>query len=114
MVVEDDHDIRQNMEEFLDGEGYKVLSARDGQEAIEILTRASELPILILLDLMMPRMDGLAFRTAQEKDARLAVIPVLLMTAHAQPEVEKLRLGTAGVVKKPIDIEALSKLLESF
>lgn len=113
LVVEDDVDIRENLAEFLVSEGYAAQTAADGQKALDLLRAASTLPQLILLDLRMPRMDGFQFREAQEKDARLAAIPVLLMTADAQIESEKYKIGAIGYVKKPIDIEALSVLLKN-
>ena len=114
LVVEDDVDIRENLAEFLLSEGYAVQTAADGRKALDLLRTASDLPQVILLDLRMPRMDGFKFREEQEKDARLAAIPVLLMTADAQIESEKYKIGAVGYVKKPIDIEALAKTLRAF
>lgn len=114
LVVEDDVDIRENIAEFLMSEDYAVLTAADGQQALDILRTESALPRVILLDLRMPRMDGFKFREEQEKDARLAAIPVLLMTADAQIESEKFKIGARAYVKKPIDIEALSDMLKTF
>lgn len=113
LIVEDDLDIRENLAEFVMSEGYAVQTAADGREALDLLRAATVLPQVILLDLRMPRMDGFKFREEQEKDARLAAIPVLLMTADAQIESEKYRIGAMGYVKKPIDIEALSKTLKN-
>ena len=114
LVVEDDADIRENLAEFLISESYTVTTAADGQQALNYLRDASNLPQVILLDLRMPNMDGFKFRAEQEKDARLAEIPVILMTADAQIEVEKIRIGAKAYVKKPIDIEALAEMLQAF
>ena len=114
LMVEDDLDIRENLTEFLISEGYAVQTAADGQQALDFLREASDLPQVILLDLRMPNMDGFRFRAEQEKDARLALIPVILMTADAQIEAEKIRIGAKAYVKKPIDIEALAEMLRAF
>lgn len=114
LIVEDDLDIRENLGEFLKSEGYAVLAAADGQKALDVLRAASALPQVILLDLRMPRMDGLRFREEQGKDARLASIPVLVMTADAHRDSDKFNIGEVGYVKKPIDIEALSETLRGF
>ena len=82
LVVEDDLDIRQALMEILDEHGFAALGARDGAEALDLLSRATELPCLILLDLMMPVMDGASFREAQRKDPRLASIPVVVLSAY--------------------------------
>ena len=113
LVVEDDADIRENLAEFLVSEGYVVQTAADGQRALDLLRAANVLPQIILLDLRMPQMDGFKFREEQEKDARLAAIPVLLMTADAQIESERFRVGARGYMKKPIDIEALAIMLQT-
>lgn len=114
LVVEDDIDIRENLAEFLVSEGYDVLTAADGQKALGVLRAASVLPQAILLDLRMPRMDGFKFREEQVKDARLASIPVLLMTADAHVETDRFKIGGMTYVKKPIDIEALAQTLRAF
>lgn len=111
LVVEDDLDICENLAAFLMSEGYGVLTAGDGRKALDILHAASTLPHAILVDLRMPRMDGFQFRQEQEKDARLAAIPVLLMTADAHVESDRVKIGRMTYVKKPIDIEALAKTL---
>ena len=114
LVVEDDLDIRENLAEFLLSEGYAVLTAADGQKALDVLRAESVLPQVILLDLRMPRMDGFRFREEQERDPRLAPIPVLVMTADAHLDADKFNTGAMGYVKKPIDIEALSETLRAF
>ncbi|MEW6055344.1 MAG: response regulator [Bdellovibrionota bacterium] len=113
LVVEDDHDIRENMAEFLLSEGYEVRTAANGKEALDLLNTTLA-PSMILLDLMMPVMDGFRFRQEQEKDPKIAHIPVVLMTATPQVENTKTRLGAIAFIRKPIDIEELSSLLQVF
>jgi CheY-like chemotaxis protein len=105
LVVEDDQPILSSLVEVLEEEGYSVVGTRNGQEALEHLKNASELPNLILLDLMMPVKDGIAFREEQELDPRIAQIPVLLMSADSQLETKKYRVGLQHHIKKPIDLD---------
>ncbi|HEX2570657.1 MAG TPA: response regulator [Polyangia bacterium] len=79
LLVDDDEDLRQSLAELLMDEGLQVTQAVDGRDA---LARLADIPVdLILLDYMMPEMDGLAFRQVQRANSRLADIPVILLTA---------------------------------
>jgi CheY-like chemotaxis protein len=100
LVVDDDKDIRDLLSDALAAEGYVVASARHGAEALERL-RAFR-PDLILLDLMMPVMDGLAFIAAKKDDPALADIPVIAMTAATWNDVE----GAVALLRKPFDLDA--------
>ena len=112
LVVEDDADIRENIAEFLESEGFSVRKATDGLQALEILRSHSYHPNAILLDLMMPRMDGFKFREAQKNDQSLADIPVILMTADSNIESNHQKIGAVASIRKPIDIDQLSTLLK--
>jgi CheY-like chemotaxis protein len=83
LIVEDEQDIRQALREIFADEGYAVAVAANGLEALEILRACVDPPRLILLDLMMPGMDGWEFLARIDEDARLHAIPVALMSAHA-------------------------------
>src|SRR5437868_1805331 len=85
LLVEDSQDIQLLLADFLTSNGYAVACASNGQEAIAYLNDkpSAELPGLILLDLMMPIMDGYRFRQLQQKSDQLAKIPVIIMTADA-------------------------------
>jgi CheY-like chemotaxis protein len=111
LLVEDDRDISECLTEFLQSEGYQVQNASNGKVALELLRTRGPLPDIILLDLMMPIMDGFAFREEQLKNSELALIPVVLMTADSQIEVAQQKLRVGFFVRKPVDIEALSVLL---
>jgi CheY-like chemotaxis protein len=109
LVVEDDDDIREGLREILEAEGYRVVIAHNGQEALE----CAELhrPALILLDLMMPVMDGFAFievlrRTQGEPSAS---IPVVLVTAAG--DTATAHLSGMPMLPKPIDIERLLQVV---
>ena len=94
LIVEDDFDIREALTQILEEEGYAVREAANGREALDVAAR--ELPSLILLDLMMPVMNGWQFRAEQIKDPRLAPVPVLVISAdpHLQLEEPDLRSGS--------------------
>src|SRR5690349_23695253 len=85
LVVEDDFDLRDALVPILEYEGHRVVSAANGKEALERL-RTMPPPSLILLDLMMPVMDGEQFRAQQLRDPALASIPVVIVSAHASAE----------------------------
>lgn len=104
LVIEDDNAIGNTLRVLLESEGYVVEIARNGQEALDFLMACSVLPSLILLDLVMPLMDGFEFRQHQERDARIATIPVVVMTAASGP-IDCLRIGAAGFVRKPTGLE---------
>lgn len=105
LVVEDDKDILMSVRELLESRGYIVDTASNGLLALRLLKKAQPPPALIVLDYMMPEMNGAEFRAAQEQDARIAPIPVLLMTADGSPDIKKIRIGARGYVKKPLDVD---------
>ncbi len=105
LIVEDDKDILITLQELLESAGYIAETANNGIVALENLRLAQVLPDLILLDYMMPEMDGLMFRSEQEKNPRIASIPILLMTADAHPDVKQMQIGARAYIKKPLDID---------
>lgn len=111
LVVDDDADIREIMQMTLQRHGYDVVVAADGAEALERL-HGGRLPSVILLDLMMPGMNGLEFRGAQLKDPEIAAVPVVAITGAANAATEA---ETAGlfVIRKPASIAMLLAAIES-
>ncbi|MGE0527868.1 MAG: response regulator [Bdellovibrionales bacterium] len=105
LIVEDDDDIGKSLRILLEGEGYQVEIARNGRLALNFLKEVQEVPSLILLDLMMPEMDGFQFRAEQKRHPRLAKIPVIIMSAAGQIEANTERLGANGSLRKPLDID---------
>jgi CheY-like chemotaxis protein len=115
LVVEDDTDIRDNLRELLEMEGYQVKTARHGQDALRILKETlaepqTHLPHLICLDLMMDVMDGWTFLAHKEKEERLCGIPVLVLSAAR----DNIPSTTAGFIRKPIDLDNLLLQIEKF
>ncbi|HZY84248.1 MAG TPA: response regulator [Gemmataceae bacterium] len=102
LLVEDDEITRGAIKLVLEWEGYQVDCAANGQEALDLL-RDKEPPSLILLDVMMPVLDGEQFRQEQKRDPRLAQIPVVIVSAL---DVSSC-LEAAGHVQKPFQVEEL-------
>ncbi len=107
LVVEDDFFIRDMLVELLEEEGYTVESAANGHEALALLRETVEPPALILLDLMMPIMDGRQFRAAQQGDALLQSVPVVVLTASSDNEELPASFQPAAYVPKPINLQLL-------
>jgi CheY-like chemotaxis protein len=101
LLVEDDEDIRDSVSELLELEGYRTVTALNGQDALARL-KGRWRPCLILLDVMMPVMDGHAFLARMREEAPLADIPVVITSASHRPPA-----GASAYVPKPIDVDAL-------
>lgn len=112
LVVEDDEDLGENVRLLLEDEGYRVDVAPNGRAALEALAHADPLPSVILLDLMMPVMNGFEFREAQLADPRIAAVPVVLMTADSHVPEKSARIGAAGALGKPFDINELIRVVK--
>ena len=108
LVVDDDPDILQTLGLCLSTEGYRVLMAANGREALDILER--ERPSVILLDLMMPVMDGWAFREEQRRAG--STVPVVLLSAAGRLEEHERALGAAVVISKPFDLDRVISTIE--
>ncbi len=103
LVVDDDDAIRSVMAEALVVLGYRTVEAIDGLEALEILERGL-VPSAVVLDLMMPRMDGWTFLRRLRADPRFAELPVVVATAAIDPPE-----GADAVLRKPFDLELLER-----
>ena len=103
LVVDDDPDILEAVCDILEGEGYRVARARNGREALARVDE--ERPLLILLDHMMPVMDGLAFAQALHRREDHE-IPIVVISADGDPQ-KAAALGARGFLAKPFDIDAL-------
>jgi two-component system, chemotaxis family, chemotaxis protein CheY len=111
LVVDDDVDIRESLVELLQAEGYIAVGAANGEEALGLLRsrRAS----VVLLDLMMPVMDGFQFRREQLGDPALSQIPVVVVSAGGGCEQAALEMGVLGCVKKPLHVPQLLRMIRS-
>jgi len=103
LVVEDDEELRDLIGDLLEEEGYEVIAAADGKEAMDYLRAASKPPSLLLLDLMMPVVNGWELLRIMKGDQWLAPIPVVVMTAVKRDRPP----GAAAVLKKPFKITEL-------
>jgi len=111
LIVEDDPDIRAITQMYLGMEGFNTLTAENGKEALEILENGNKL-CLILLDLMMPVMDGWAFAEAVSKDANLNQIPIVVATAFA--EEAHTVTNAKKILKKPVTFEQLKNITKEY
>lgn len=102
LIVEDDEDIRAAMAELLESEGFEVSVASNGQEGLEVLGQMS-LPCVVLLDLMMPVMNGEDFLRHMRQDPTFNVVPVIIVTASGRAPLP----GTQGFLKKPFEMNEL-------
>lgn len=111
LIVEDDDDLREMMAQLLTLEGFRAETVANGRDALEYLRRA-DLPNLILLDLMMPIMDGWEFRRIQTEDPRLASLPVIVLSALEPPRTADF--GGALFLTKPLDFDRLLELVRRY
>lgn len=114
LVVEDNQDNRELVVKVLKINGYKVIEAVDGEEALE--KTKTENPDLILMDLFIPKIDGYEVTRRLKSDIDLKSIPIIALTAHAMKGDMEVALaaGCDGYIPKPIDVRELPKQIEYF
>jgi CheY-like chemotaxis protein len=108
LIVEDDPDLRSMMDQLLHLEGFAPVTAVNGLDALRLLKTGLRVDA-ILLDLMMPVMDGWAFRRAQRLDPEIAEIPVIVLTAAAN--IRHAELHAAAVFAKPLPFDSVLQAL---
>lgn len=113
LVVEDDTSIRELLVELLESEGYDVASAVNGLEGLKIL-QSQKLPDLILIDLMMPVMDGYSFRTEQLKNQEWSKIPTVVMSAEANAKEKMKNFNITAFLSKPVELETILKTVARY
>ena len=113
LVVDDDRSVRESIVALLQADGYDARCVGNGREALRVL-RAGYDASLVLLDLMMPVMDGWGFRIAQRHDPTLAKIPVIVLTAVADPVLEARKLRAVAGFRKPLDVYALLDVVSEY
>jgi CheY-like chemotaxis protein len=114
LVVEDDVDIRDLIADILRLEGYAVEAVENGQEALDILRKGGPHPRLILLDMMMPVMNGWEFRAAQAEDPQIAGIPVVILTGGGNASAAAQGLGVDTFLRKPVDLDELLAIVKKY
>jgi CheY-like chemotaxis protein len=116
LVVEDNDMNMQLVEYLLEEEGYDIVKATSGEEALAITRDAGAAPDLILMDIHLPGMDGLSVVRAIKEDARTSRIPVLALTAHAMrgDKDRFLEAGCDGYISKPIDVKTFVASIERY
>ena len=111
LIVDDDEDIRDVVKMSLELEGYDTITANHGLDGLERLKHMAEQPCLVLLDLMMPVMDGWEFVRNIERDHVLSDIPIAVVSAFSE---KAATLKGKVFLKKPIDLESLLQLVKRY
>jgi CheY-like chemotaxis protein len=110
LLVEDDQDVREAIQQALEFEGYQVRTARHGDEALQAL-RTGTRPALILLDLMMPVMDGWEFLKRRAEQPELTGTPVIVFSAAGDRATPS---GVSAIIRKPVDLDVLSESVRPY
>lgn len=103
LVVEDDTELREILVELLEDHGYRATAVSNGLEALQHLHGDGIRPCIILLDLMMPVMDGATFWTEKQRDSALASIPVVVLSAYSHSFAHVDMTGVKRFFAKPVD-----------
>ncbi|HEY7376109.1 MAG TPA: response regulator [Polyangia bacterium] len=111
-VIEDEEMIRDSIVEFLGEQGYDAVGAVDGRDALDKLDGSIPRPCLILLDLMMPVMDGQSFRQRQLQIPDLAQIPVVVFSAYQDVAKTAVAMNAAGHLHKPLKLPDLLRTVQ--
>jgi two-component system response regulator MprA len=106
LIVDDDMDIRDTIRMVLEHKGYRAMAASNGEEALRVLGAGDPVD-LILLDMMMPIMDGWGFRNSQPDGPAFVTIPVVVLTGDGRASSKAAAIGAAGYLKKPLDLDDL-------
>jgi CheY-like chemotaxis protein len=109
MIVEEHPPTREALSSLLDSEGYRVLKAGNGLEALDLIDAGAELPCVVLLDLVMPFMDGPEFLKARSQDRTLRRIPVVVLSADVRDG--QAMEGVNACLRKPASPDILLSLL---
>lgn len=110
LIVEDDVSLRETLLLVLEDLNYRVIAVENGQQALARLREMANLPCIILLDLMMPVMNGWQFLEAKQKDAVLSAVPVVVMSAVA--ETSAWSIEVAGHLTKPASYDQLVAVVQ--
>jgi CheY-like chemotaxis protein len=111
MVVDDDPDISEALSDALTLLGFRIATAANGVAALAWLERATEMPSAIVLDLMMPVMDGVQLGHLLQADPRFSTIPIVVLTARSNPEVIAADLHARAILTKPVHLFLLKSAI---
>lgn len=111
LIIDDDFGIRDSLSQLLNDEGFRVTSAADGEEALNFLLQNPNHPCLILLDLMMPGVNGWEFRRQQKQNPMLASIPIAIISADRDLKAHAVALEADEYIDKPIDADVLFQVV---
>ena len=114
LLVEDDQDIRETLIELLEGEGYNVVYAENGQVGLDKLSKFTSLPNLILLDLMMPIKDGFQFCLEKDSNPKISHLPVVVMSADGHIRENQQRVDAHAYLRKPLDIYEIIDIVQKY
>lgn len=111
MVVDDEDVLLEMIAALIEDIGHQAVVATNGKEALAALKNADELPLLVISDVMMPQMDGIALARAIKTDPRSCDVPIVLMSAASRPPEN----GVADhFIHKPFDLERIEILIEQY
>jgi two-component system chemotaxis response regulator CheY len=113
LIVEDDDTIRESLVDFLGDNGYVAVGAIHGRDALDKLRATAVPPCLIVLDLMMPVMDGESFRAHQLQDPTLSAIPTVVMSAYRELERRAAAIKAIAYLNKPLHLDQLLDLVQA-
>lgn len=111
LIIEDDAAIRQTVKDLLEIEGYRVFVAANGKEGADLLRKIAPIPCVILLDMMMPTMNGWQFLDIQRNDPKLKDIPVVICSAY---EESAKSVKPHGFIPKPLQLDRLLNAVHAF
>jgi CheY-like chemotaxis protein len=115
LIVEDDADVREAIRETVEFEGYRAVEAANGREALEYLSK-NPAPCIVLLDLMMPVMNGFEFLQAVRNDPKLRSVSILVLSAATREKLEETvkTSGAVGFLTKPVQIKPLMEAVSRY
>lgn len=112
LIVDDDEGLRESLRDVLECEGFKVWTADNGQTALQILEN-DELPSVIVMDLLMPVLDGYEFRKIQLERPKIAQIPVIFLTGLGETQDHITLLKDCQIISKPVSLDLLIERVKS-
>lgn len=111
LIVDDSTDTRESLALLLEVEGFRVVTAPGGLEALHVLLTLGVRPCAVIVDLIMPAMDGFTFSTEMRKHAQIAATPLIALTGHEGLRRQAVDLGFVGALLKPCDVSQLFELI---